>query len=110
MTNSWNIPALLASEIRDRDTICVYCRVKFGSDGTRKTAASWEHIVNDALIITRENIALCCISCNASKGTKELSVWLRSDYCKTRGITEKTVADVVRRALSKPPTLAADCE
>ena len=107
LANSWNIPALLEKEIRERDTMCVYCRVTFGADGTRKTSASWEHIVNDARIITRGNIALCCISCNASKGTKDLAVWLASDYCRKRGITELTVADVVQRALSKPRTLNA---
>lgn len=29
-----------------------------------------EHIINDAKIIIRENIALCCCGCNASKGQK----------------------------------------
>jgi hypothetical protein len=58
--------------------------------------ATWEHIINDARIITRENIARCCASCNASKGAKPLSVWLESAYCKNRGITKDSVADVVR--------------
>ena len=61
--------------------------------------ATWEHIVNDAKIITRDNIARCCASCNASKGVKPLSVWLDSAYCKSRGITKDFVADVVRRHL-----------
>lgn len=41
-------------------------------DGSRKTVATWEHIINDASIVTRENIALCCVACNSSKGTKRL--------------------------------------
>jgi hypothetical protein len=66
--------------------------------GSRKAVATWEHIVNDASIITRENIARCCVACNSSKGTKKLSDWLHSSYFKQRGITEDTVAEVVKKA------------
>jgi len=55
--------------------------------------------VNDASIVTRENIALCCIGCNASKGVKSLSAWLASAYCRERGITAVKVAPIVREAL-----------
>ena len=69
MANNWNIPFSLEQEIRQRDKVCVYCGVEFTSvEISKKTAASWEHIINDAKIITRENIALCCCSCNTSKG------------------------------------------
>jgi len=67
--------------------------------GSRKSVATWEHIVNDARIVTRQNIARCCASCNSSKGTKELSVWIESTYCKRRGIDRDTVADIVKQAL-----------
>ena len=67
-------------------------------DGSRKSVATWEHIINDARIVTRENIARCCASCNSSKGTKELSTWIESAYCKRRGISRDTVADVVKQA------------
>jgi len=69
---------------------------------------TWEHIVNDARIINRKNIARCCFSCNASKGTKKLSDWLKSDYCKKRGITRDTVAEVVKKALASHPSLVED--
>jgi hypothetical protein len=76
-------------------------RIEFDSaKDTRKSLATWEHIVNNAKIINRENIARCCFSCNASKGTKKLSDWFESAYCKKRGITRDTVAEVVRRALA----------
>jgi hypothetical protein len=39
----------------------------------RKAFATWEHIINDACIVTRKNIARCCVSCNSSIGTKKLS-------------------------------------
>ena len=43
---------------------------------SRRDSPSWEHLINDACIITRENIARCCVGCNASKGTKNLVEWL----------------------------------
>jgi hypothetical protein len=58
--------------------------------------ATWEHIVNDARIVNRENIARCCSACNSSKGIKKLSDWLESAYCGRRGITRDTVAEVVK--------------
>ena len=104
--NSWGIPEWLEQEVRERDTMCVYCGVQMLNDvppdGSRKTLATWEHIINDANIISRENIARCCASCNSSKGTKTLSDWLGSGYCKRRGITRETVAKVVRDALTSP--------
>jgi 5-methylcytosine-specific restriction endonuclease McrA len=93
--NRWNIPAWLEREIILRDKSCVYCGVVFGV-GNRP---SWEHIVNDARIVTRENISLCCRACNSSKGVKPLEVWLESAYCKRRGITSETVAEVAKKAL-----------
>jgi hypothetical protein len=104
--HKWNIPDWLEREVKDCDRHCVYCRVEFGSTKeTRKSIATWEHIVNDARIVNRENIARCCFSCNASKGTKKLPAWLESDYCKKRGITMDTVAEVVKRALVVRPNV-----
>jgi hypothetical protein len=104
--NKWNIPDWLEREVKDRDRHCVYCRVELGSSKeTRKSMATWEHIVNDARIVNRENIARCCSACNSSKGTKMLSNWLDSDYCRMRGITRDTVAEVVKRALAAQPSV-----
>ena len=100
MANNWNIPQWLEKEVRARDKRCVYCGVVFTPAAvSKKSAASWEHIINDAKIITRENIALCCRGCNASKGQKQLSLWLQSEYCKERGISPATVAPVVKQAI-----------
>ena len=104
--NKWNIPTSLEKEIIERDKICVYCGIKFeSSKESKKKMATWEHIVNDMRIITRENISRCCFSCNSSKGAKELSVWLKSKYCKNKNITKDTVATVIREALKNPPKL-----
>lgn len=101
MQNRWNIPDWLEREVRERDKACIYCGVGFTPvTVSPKTASSWEHIINDATIITRENIALCCRGCNASKGQKPLSVWLQSRYCKERGITGETIAPVAKQAIA----------
>lgn len=102
--NQWNIPDWLEKEIIERDTVCVYCGIEFRSaKESKKQIATWEHIVNDARIVTRENISRCCFSCNSSKGAKELSVWLESNYCKTKGINKDSVALVIQQALQKLP-------
>jgi hypothetical protein len=98
--NRWNIPEWLENEVMKRDTRCVYCGVAFNINVQRHgSRPSWEHIVNDIRIITAENIVRCCISCNSSKGAKELTQWLNSSYCKGKNITSDTVALVVKRAL-----------
>ena len=102
--NRWNIPGLLEREVIKRDRCCVYCGVEFtAQSGSRRALPSWEHIINDARIITRDNIARCCVGCNASKGTKSLIEWLESEYCRTRGITGESVAAVARQVLSRIP-------
>jgi len=101
MANNWNIPNWLEQEVRARDKQCVYCGVSFTpAKISKKTAASWEHIINDAKIITRENICLCCCGCNASKGQKKLSDWLQSKYCADKGITPDKVAPIIKQALA----------
>jgi len=100
-TNRWSIPESLAKEVIERDRSCIYCGAAFDlADAKLGSRPSWEHIVNDAQIITSENIALCCRSCNSSKGAKLLSIWLDSPYCKRRGITRDPVAAVVRNAFN----------
>lgn len=107
--NRWNIPSWLELEVMERDLSCVYCGIDFSVPSEKRgRKPSWEHIVNDERIISRENIARCCISCNASKGAKDLAVWLGSPYCLKRGINAETVAEVVKRALIDPPANRGD--
>jgi hypothetical protein len=71
--NRWDIPDWLEREVVKRDHCCIYCGVEFTARSpSRRDRPSWEHIINDARTITRENIARCCVGCNASKqGHKE---------------------------------------
>jgi 5-methylcytosine-specific restriction endonuclease McrA len=100
MANNWNIPLCIELEVKERDKRCVYCGTEFTSTKiSKKTASSWEYIINDAKIITRENIALCCCSCNASKGQKELLVCLESKYCQEKNINKDTVAPIIKKVI-----------
>jgi len=103
VSNKWKIPSWLEAEVRARDTACVYCGTPFVYPAqSRRSKPSWEHIINDETIISRENIALCCVGCNASKGQKLLADWLESAYAKRHGVTREAVAEVIRKALNPP--------
>ncbi len=100
MANRWGIPKEVEKIVIERDRKCVYCGILFiESDKNRKSRRTWEHIINDVKINGADNIALCCGSCNASKGNKSLEDWLKSKYCINKGISIKTVPMVVRKHL-----------
>jgi hypothetical protein len=101
MANRWGIPKGVEELVKKRDLNCVYCGISFTNTlVTHKTRPTWEHIINDIKINGSENIALCCGSCNASKGTKFLIDWLDSKYCKTKGINTHNVALVVKKQIN----------
>jgi len=105
MPNRWGIPKEIELLVLYRDLTCVYCGITFNdSDKNRRTRKTWEHIINDIRINGAENIALCCGSCNASKGNKKLEDWLKSKYCETKKIAKGTVSDVVKKHLEKTTT------
>ena len=64
--NRWNISEWLENEVKERDKKCVYCGIlmieKMPTEGPKKSVATWEHIINDETIITRENIARCWVA------------------------------------------------
>lgn len=96
MANRWGIPQEVEEFVKKRDLSCVYCGIPFN---THKTRPTWEHIINNIRINGPENIALCCGSCNASKGSKLLADWLNGKYCLTKGITIDNVSIVVKNQL-----------
>lgn len=102
MANKWGIPSNVEKYVILRDSCCVYCGIIF-NENTRKTKKSWEHIINDIRINGVDNIALCCVSCNSSKGSKLLEDWLNTTYCKNKKINNKTVAQVIKNALKNKP-------
>ena len=109
MANRWRIPKDVEDFVKKRDTKCVYCGIEFSNKTeSRKSKASWEHIVNDIRINGIDNISLCCISCNASNGAKLLEDWLKSEYCKRNALSEETVAPVVKEAIKHPSKMKQD--
>lgn len=100
MTNNYNIPDWLEKKVGGRDKDCVYCHIKLKSypraKGTPYDKATFEHIDNDGHP-SEENIAMCCASCNSSKGVKKLLGWFESSYCKKKNIGKDTVANIIRK-------------
>lgn len=102
MSNRWGIPKEVEDFVKARDLACVYCGVPFlESNSSTKEKPSWEHIINDIRLNGPENIALCCRSCNSSKGSKELEIWLQSSFCKKKGINHSRLASVILNFLEK---------
>jgi hypothetical protein len=52
--------------------------------------------------LREDGLAICCGSCNSSRGNKRLRDWFRSPYCMDRPkpIDGSTVAEAVRKYLS----------
>ena len=99
----WRIPRDLALIVISRDSRCIYCNRLFEtSPNSRAAWPSWEHIVNDGALVNASNIALCCASCNSSKGTKSLEKWLESKYCKEREITRHSMTPIAISGLLEP--------
>jgi hypothetical protein len=98
--NKWGIPPEVEEAVLKRDRRCIYCHCEF-SKSERKRNASWEHIINDIRITTLENIARCCVGCNASKSAKSLKEWFLSKYCMEKNINQENAAAVVRDHIRK---------
>jgi 5-methylcytosine-specific restriction endonuclease McrA len=103
MSNKWNIPDWIEKKVMERDKYCVYCNVEMKeyshTKGTPRDKATFEHIDNYGSSSDENNIAMCCTSCNSSRGAKKLLDWFESPYCKKKNITKETVASPIKRYL-----------
>lgn len=100
MANRWGIPKEVENFVIERDKKCVYCGVEFStSENNRKNKKSWEHIINDIKLNGADNITLCCVSCNASKGNKSLNDWISGNYCKKKQITFDSVSSIIKNSI-----------
>ena len=102
---SFGIPADTEQRIRARDTRCVYCGKQF-SHTSRKDMPTIEHLHEKPPFywekgLKEEGLAICCGSCNSSRGNKGLREWFYTAYCTQRDlpINSSTVAEPVRRYL-----------
>ncbi len=102
MANRWGIPKDVEALVTSRDHSCVYCGISFQNPPfDSKTRPTWEHVINDIRINGPDNVALCCGSCNASKGSKTLIKWLGSKYCLQKGINYDTVTPIVKAHIDR---------
>jgi len=107
MANDWNIPPWLEKKVKDRDKYCVYCNILLKeyphTKGNPRDKATFEHIDNNEKNISEENIAMCCSSCNSSKGPQKLQDWLKSESptFKKKKITEETIAPIIKKYLGR---------
>ena len=106
--NRWGIPDWLEKKVRDRDKFCVYCHIPMKEypriKGTPCDKATIEHMDDEAVAHpTEKNIAICCGSCNSSRGARKLLDWFELPHCKNRSkpINEETVDEIVREFLRK---------
>ncbi len=84
MSNKYAIPAEELQAIRNRDKDCVYCHkeISIPSEGVwRGDWATIEHLNYLPPWNNPNTIAICCGSCNSSRGIKKISDWFKSKYC-----------------------------
>jgi hypothetical protein len=113
MSNVFGIPRGDEEELRARDKTCVYCQKVMKTCAEIKSAAgefadqaTIEHLNFDGPFYVRDglkkdDLVICCRGCNSSRGTLRLSDWFKSEYCLTRNISETTVAEPVKKYLSR---------
>jgi len=104
MNNNYGLPDDKVDQVRARDKDCVYCH-KIMTDpkdrGNRTDWATIEHLNNMPPWDNAITIAICCFSCNASRGNKNISDWFKTQYCVERNINLNTVAEPVREYIKK---------
>lgn len=103
MPNLYGIPKQELEKIRARDKVCVYCHKKMLGTTVSDNRREWatiEHLNHLPPWNNPSTVAICCGSCNSSRGQKKLLDWFKTPYCVERSINEKTVAEIVKNYLS----------
>ena len=97
MSNTYGISEEDEREVQARDRTCVYCGVlmKQSPHAMGASGATIEHFNNDGPFEKKYNVAICCRSCNSSKGTMKMSAWFKTPYCRKKKINGKTVSKPV---------------
>ena len=97
--NRYGLPEVDLIRIRQRDQLCVYCHKAMASSGSDDPRTNWatiEHLNHEPPWDDSTTVAICCGSCNSSRGNRLLRDWFKGDYCRTRGIDRMSVAKPVR--------------
>ncbi len=99
MSNKYGIPEKELIEIRKRDKTCVYCHkvmIDPRLGGRQSDWATIEHLNFMPPWNESSTVAICCWSCNSSRGKKKLLDWFKTPYCIEKNINNETIAKPVR--------------
>ena len=103
MTKKFGIPEDVLNKIKARDKTCVYCHKVFNrASDWHGDWATIEHFREDGPFywkegLKEEDLAICCWSCNSSRGKKELLNWFKIPYCIKNNINKRRVAEPVKK-------------
>lgn len=75
-----------------------------GVKGCPKDKATIEHLNRKGPFrwsqgLQEDQLVLCCGACNSSRGSKLLTLWFSSSYCREKGVSAATVAEEVKQYL-----------
>jgi hypothetical protein len=104
MRNRYGLPEDAVTLVRKRDRKCVYCKKKMLPPSPTTWRGDWttiEHLNHLPPWDNPETIAICCSSCNSSRGNKPLLKWFESSYCLEHNISPSTVAKAVREYIGR---------
>jgi hypothetical protein len=98
MSNRYGLPENRVELVRKRDQHCVYCGKEMAKPSPNARRGDWatiEHLNHLPPWDNPDSIAICCGSCNSSRGNKRILDWFATKYCVERKISPKTVAKPV---------------
>jgi len=104
MKNKYGLPEDRLEEIRLRDTNCVYCNKSMTNPKNGGFSGNWatiEHLNHLPPWDNPDTVAICCKSCNSSRGAKPVCHWFKTEYCKSKNINIETVSKVVQEYILK---------
>ena len=104
MGKRYGLPDDAVAFVRQRDRRCVYCHKVMSQPNRTARRQDWatiEHLNHLPPWNDPTTIAICCFSCNSSRGKKPLLEWFASAYCRRHDISESTVALPVRLYLRR---------
>ncbi|NQV89240.1 MAG: hypothetical protein HQ488_02870 [Parcubacteria group bacterium] len=104
MKNKYGLPEKELDSIRARDSVCVYCHKTMKKAGSEEFRGDWstiEHLNHLPPWNNISTIAICCFSCNASRGAKRITDWFKGSYCLDKGINLNTVTTPVKDYVKK---------
>ena len=99
MKISYGLPEDGLKRVRQRDVRCVYCHKVMVPNSPKKDkrdCPTIEHLNHLPPWDNIETVAICCWSCNSSRGNRLITQWFEGAYCRERNINYDTVAAAVR--------------